>query len=662
MSASTSSGRKLQLPYAVYHDKVLGGWIGKSLGGIVGAPFEAHKILGDMTAENCWPKEIAPNDDLDIQVIWLEMLEERGPDFTRKDLMELWQDRCWYNFAEYGFFLYNAQRGINPPLSGRFNNTFFSQSMGCPIRAEIWGLAAPGNPELAAEYARMDGEQDHIENSVWAEQFWAAAVASAFFTDDLETALNAGRAVIPQDSDDYRISFEVPELYARFNGDYKRIWKDLIRTYGHRDCSKGLIDFAFTLLSLYVGKGDLKETIVTAINLGWDTDCTAATAAALLGVMQGAAALPEDWKARMGENLASDVDARRYKTAPLVDFATGTCTVGIEATFARNPLVEITDVPEDVMQLASDRHASRPAPNPVAITSSYPEQPVLYRDEPTPVLLTIEYSGTAVSSGKLSISAPEGVIVSPSASSLTLTPGSTHEVLLNVQRDGTTGIIWDKNLFEAEWTSSVGKASHVFGLAGARQWAVYGPYWDTWNKERWAVSPYRNDERICHPVYVDGCQDLLYKNLVNLKEAYLDEATLLTGDLPQEIAYLVEKGEDHIDYPDLGGFVGEACYYFVREFVADGPIECGVSIGSTAPMVVWLDGQEVCRREKPSTWFYGDGAFAARFSKTPRRMVIKVAIPADDFRFSISFIKADIPGDKTVGIAANLDCFGDAVR
>jgi len=156
------------LSYQQYFDRVLGTWVGKSLGGIVGAPFEGHKILGHKSADTIWPDKIYPNDDLDIQVAWLELMEERGCHFTWQDMIELWQDRCWYNFAEYGTFLNNAQRGLNPPVSGWFNNEFFSQSMGCPIRAEIWGLVAPGNPALAADLARMDGELDHEKNSVWA--------------------------------------------------------------------------------------------------------------------------------------------------------------------------------------------------------------------------------------------------------------------------------------------------------------------------------------------------------------------------------------------------------------------------------------------------------------------------------------------------------------
>lgn len=57
--------------------------------------------------------------------------------------------------------------------------------MGCPIRAEIWGLIVPGNPALAAKLCVMDGTLDHAGNSVYFEQFWAAMIAQAFVDSDL---------------------------------------------------------------------------------------------------------------------------------------------------------------------------------------------------------------------------------------------------------------------------------------------------------------------------------------------------------------------------------------------------------------------------------------------------------------------------------------------
>ena len=60
------------LSYDTYKDKVLAGWIGKSFGGVIGAPLECHKELKNLALESLWPEKMLPNDDLDLQVLWLE--------------------------------------------------------------------------------------------------------------------------------------------------------------------------------------------------------------------------------------------------------------------------------------------------------------------------------------------------------------------------------------------------------------------------------------------------------------------------------------------------------------------------------------------------------------------------------------------------------------
>lgn len=96
--------------------------------------------------------------------------------------------------------MHNVQRGILPPLSGSWNNEFFRESEGCPIRSDIWGLVSPGNPQLAAEFARMDGELDHCGFSVEAEMFFAAMTAQALVADTREEIFEAGLSVLPENS------------------------------------------------------------------------------------------------------------------------------------------------------------------------------------------------------------------------------------------------------------------------------------------------------------------------------------------------------------------------------------------------------------------------------------------------------------------------------
>ena len=154
----------------------------------------------DLRENEIFPDQIPPNDDLDLQLLWLQVLERKGIHLTSRDLAEAWQQYCWYPFNEYGYFLHNFERKIDPPVSGWYNNQFFRQSMGSPIRSEIWGMIAVGNPGLAMRYAYLDATLDHDTESVWGEQMLAAIEAEAFFEPDVDRLLDFGLAQIPPES------------------------------------------------------------------------------------------------------------------------------------------------------------------------------------------------------------------------------------------------------------------------------------------------------------------------------------------------------------------------------------------------------------------------------------------------------------------------------
>ncbi len=65
-----------QLDYERYLDQILGGWIGKSMDGAIGARFEGNKGWIEIPSEEMFPAVTPPNDDLDLQVLWLKVLED----------------------------------------------------------------------------------------------------------------------------------------------------------------------------------------------------------------------------------------------------------------------------------------------------------------------------------------------------------------------------------------------------------------------------------------------------------------------------------------------------------------------------------------------------------------------------------------------------------
>ena len=56
-------------------------------------------------------------------------------------------------------------------------------------------------------------------------------------------------------------------------------------------------------ISFFCCNSNFKKSIIYAVNCGDDTDCTAATAGALLGIIHGHAALPEKWKSPIGKKI-----------------------------------------------------------------------------------------------------------------------------------------------------------------------------------------------------------------------------------------------------------------------------------------------------------------------------------------------------------------------
>ncbi len=62
---------------------------------------------------------------------------------------------------------------------------------------------------------------------------------------------------------------------------------------------------SYVVIGLLYGEGDFKKTLITAVNCGDDTDCTGATAGAILGILKGTEIIPDDWKAYIGDKIVT---------------------------------------------------------------------------------------------------------------------------------------------------------------------------------------------------------------------------------------------------------------------------------------------------------------------------------------------------------------------
>lgn len=318
---------KIILNYDEYKNKVLGCWMGKNIGGTLGAPMEWKRQINNVSF---YTQELhgepLPNDDLDLQLAWLLALERFGPTLNARDLAEYWLHLIVPHWVEYGVAKTNLAAGLMPPLSGWYGN-IYKDSCGAFIRSEIWACIAPGCPHIAAKYAYEDSIVDHADEGVYAAVFCAVVQSAAFVEKDKFNLIELGLSVLPPDCgvvrgvrtamDAYKqgkdwleareaVLREVPSVPKGYKG------KENATSTGY-DAPNNI---GFMVIGWLYGEDDFGKSICTTVNCGDDTDCTAATLGAILGIVNGIDGIPDDWKSPIGTKIntftLNRADEKRY--------------------------------------------------------------------------------------------------------------------------------------------------------------------------------------------------------------------------------------------------------------------------------------------------------------------------------------------------------------
>ncbi len=473
------------------HDRVMGCWLGKSIGGTLGMPLEGKKGLFDLTYYDPVPEGAIFNDDLDIQLVWLRALQELGPELTTHDLGAYWLKHVIYPWDEYGYGAFNLRKGVAPPVSGAHNN-WFVDCEGSPIRSEIWAMVAPAAPEVAARYAYMDAIIDHAGGEgVWGEMYLAALESAAFIVQDPHELIEVGLSLIPSDCRTARAVRDVLGWH-REGIEWTRCRELLLEKHGHYNPQDSPQNQGIVTLGWLYGEGDFGDSILKAVNCGEDTDCTGATLGAIMGIVHGAEAIPAKWKDPVSEGIAVGwgIIGLDYPTQ-LDELTRQTLEMTREVLAARAPQVRIveqsTSTAYDIDALkASDlmREVEAADPmtaiydlGPVALHVGYGEAPTIGYDEPAHVTLTLENRSDIAVSGKLSLRAPHGWSFGGGGDFALGKPGATEsftcsftvdpdEVRLQVSNPITVRIRLEDQ----------GEIVQRFPLLGEYVWLIAGPF------------------------------------------------------------------------------------------------------------------------------------------------------------------------------------------
>ena len=282
-------------------DRIHGCWLGKSIGGTLGLPAEGRTDRMNYTFYDPVPEIAPPNDDLELQLVWLDLLEKRGFELTQRDFADAWLASIHYMWDEYGRCRWNLRRGIPLAEVGTFENPFVS-GMGSPIRSEIWACLCPGQPALAARYAAMDASLDHGAEGIDGEVYLAVLQSLVLSGIPLRESMAQAFTYIRSETETARALLLVTQRH-RAGTEAWACREQLLAAHRSENFTHAPLNLGLIAWALLYGEGDFEKTILLAVNGGYDTDCTAATAGATVGLAMGAAAIPKRWQQPIGEGV-----------------------------------------------------------------------------------------------------------------------------------------------------------------------------------------------------------------------------------------------------------------------------------------------------------------------------------------------------------------------
>lgn len=309
-----------------YIHRLKGALIGRMAGCTLGAPVELWSIesmkewaryIGDkFPPEDYWSQVKNPSDkrygvseavkytrdgmdgvpvddDVTYTILGLLIAEDYGLDFTVEDVGKAWVKYLPYACTAEDIALNNLKAGIPALEAGEKNNPYY-QWIGADIRSDPWGYLAPGLPEKAAEMAYRDAYISHRRNGIYGEMYFSAVISAALEVDNTIDALKIGLEEIPKDcllARDIRWALEAGKDIKNHMDAHEAVKE----RFGDMHPVHTNNNACLTIFGLLIGGDDFAKVIGETVAMGYDNDCTAATAGSIIGAVKGISGIPEHW-------------------------------------------------------------------------------------------------------------------------------------------------------------------------------------------------------------------------------------------------------------------------------------------------------------------------------------------------------------------------------
>ena len=269
------------------------------------------------------------DDDTDIEYMYQHLiLKYKQPKLNPRQIRDGWLEHI-SSIEENYLWVSNQQaldlmnEGYLPPDTGdpRFNEHY--EMIDAQLTTEIFGLFAPGNPDVARDLASLPIQTVARNEAEDIAQFYVTMFSLASLNpetnihDRIDSISSLARDYLPDDEYPARMYDYIRSLYE-LNLPWEATRDSIYKAYqieqrhGYEITSKNLycngcfaagINFAASLVSLFYGEGDLLETIKIGSLAGWDSDNPTATWGGLIGFMMGASAIEKAFETKLSNEF-----------------------------------------------------------------------------------------------------------------------------------------------------------------------------------------------------------------------------------------------------------------------------------------------------------------------------------------------------------------------
>ena len=356
---------------ADYKDQLYGFWLGQCIANWTGLVTEMDKIgnigeirTGPFYTRDDWGKPDQPSiwgeglpsglsetidyvligkdsiwgadDDTDIEYMYQHLLHvNRTSVLSPEQIRDGWlrhirqeeENFLWVS-NQTAFDL--MREGVLPPQTSHPKNNPNYMMIDAQLTTEIFGLLAPGRPDVALKMAHLPIRTSAYEDAAWISEFYVSMHSLATSSDSeksmadrLISMADASRVNLP-DSSYAAAMYDFVKSHYRSGSTWEEARDAVYQRYqveqqdGYDLTSKNLycngcfasgINFAASLVSLFYGKGDLRETIKIGALCGWDSDNPTATWGGLIGFMIGRSGV----ETAFGTNLSERFNIHRTR-------------------------------------------------------------------------------------------------------------------------------------------------------------------------------------------------------------------------------------------------------------------------------------------------------------------------------------------------------------